>query len=265
MFAQEKEYELWDKAEMSKYSVFKDTVYIRIAASPNSPVKDTLHLGNDVVFLKADTAELTINSVNAPWVQILYKKGTEFKQGYLWGGFLSFTPLQYGTWHFLYGIENVISKDTIVNDTTKLTFKRYGIKLKVLTANNLIASDLFFMTDSGPFTETSMQPMHNLKDVYCIPMISFGGEACGVPTLRYMYAWDGNKLHALPVLSDVVDGGEFYHFEEFIFPDSKGGADNKITWKMEEGETVGVDKKGEEIEKRKANKKTYTWDGKSLK
>jgi len=65
----------------------------------------------------------------------------------------------------------------------------------------------------------------NVVDIY---RISFDGEACGVASLYYYFAWNGTKMIQLPSKFAVGDAGIYYHTEDFIFPKEKGGMPDSI-------------------------------------
>jgi hypothetical protein len=67
------------------------------------------------------------------------------------------------------------------------------------------------------------------------------------------------KLITLPQLMNVGDAGIYYHSEEFIFPNDKGGIPNGFIFKMKEMERDENDK-----EKKKQSSKTYVWNGDSF-
>ncbi|MGE8512468.1 MAG: SH3 domain-containing protein, partial [Chryseobacterium culicis] len=68
------------------------------------------------------------------------------------------------------------------------------------------------------------------------------------------------KLITLPQLTNVGDAGAFYHSEEYVFPNDKGGIPNAFILKVEDME---VDEK--DREKKKSASKTYLWNGSSYK
>ncbi|PZT97255.1 MAG: SH3 domain-containing protein, partial [Chryseobacterium sp.] len=86
------------------------------------------------------------------------------------------------------------------------------------------------------------------------------GEACGIPSYDQYVLFKDKKLIVLPQLMNVGDADVYYHSEEFVFPNDKGGVPNAFIFKMEE-----MEKDDRDREKKKRASKTYLWDGNSYK
>ncbi|MDN3694473.1 hypothetical protein QWZ06_20455 [Chryseobacterium tructae] len=86
------------------------------------------------------------------------------------------------------------------------------------------------------------------------------GEACGIATYDQYVLYKDKKLITLPQLMNVGDAGAYYHSEEYVFPNDKGGISNAFILKVEDMETDDKDR-----EKKKRSSKTYLWNGSSYK
>ncbi len=80
-------------------------------------------------------------------------------------------------------------------------------------------------------------------------VISFNGEACGIPTLDYYFAFTkNNTLVRFPDKTNIGDAGAYYHDETFTFPAEKNGKPDLLFWNMKEEEaTEKTDQNGEPI------------------
>ena len=84
------------------------------------------------------------------------------------------------------------------------------------------------------------------------------GEACGIASYDQYILVKDKKMIALPQLMNVGDADVYYHSEQFVFPNDKGGIPNAFIFKMEEMERDEKDR-----EKKKNASKTYLWNGDS--
>jgi uncharacterized protein YxeA len=259
-------YPLFEPTDSSEQYIFADTAYVRSEATTRSTAADTLYQGAPVLLLGRLQTKLTIRGIEAPWVKIRYHKNGQLKEGFMWSGLLSFPPLRRGNVKFVYGVDRIV-KNMTAGANGQFTDIKYLVRLKVIQDTALLASSQFAMTysEAAAFVAVKMLPPKGLSNVLYIPSIVFSGEACGIPTLTYMHTWNGKKLYALPMLTDIGDAEVFYHTETFIFPADKTGKANCLMLKTEEGEsTEKLDKKGELIYKTTNSKKAYTWDGEKL-
>ncbi len=70
------------------------------------------------------------------------------------------------------------------------------------------------------------------------------GEACGVATYDQYAFFKDKNLIVIPQLMNVADAGVFYHSEEYVFPNDKGGIPGAFILKTEDME---MDDKDREI------------------
>jgi hypothetical protein len=247
----------------SRY-IFADTAFVRISADTKQAPVDTLFAGDDITVTAITEKMLNLKGLNAPWVEIKYKKNGIDRQGFLWQGLISFAPMRRGDTKFVYAIDRHVDS-TFINDGVKTVSKMFLVKLKVVQAGKLIATSScrVFDGEEANFTESKIMSSLGLSNVQNIITLSFNGAACGVPSYYFYFAWmNGGRLVPLPDRYTVGDAGVFYHDETFTFPAEKNGVPDMIFWNMvEEEETEKVNKKGEPVMLVKKDNAKYSWDG----
>ena len=139
------------------------------------------------------------------------------------------------------------------------------IQLKAADASGKIIDTKEFKTDGGEaanFTDVKSLGNTKLANLTDVVRISFGGEACGIPTYYYYYGFTGDKLLPLPGKYNVGDAGVFYHTETLLFPNESGGQPGKII-KLIEDEEVPEEEAEKENPKTKktTSRETYIWNG----
>ena len=108
------------------------------------------------------------------------------------------------------------------------------------------------------FASFNIESGHKLQNVEFTLKAMVSGEACGIASYDQYVLFKDKKLVALPQLTNVGDAGAYYHSEEYVFPNDKGGIPNAFILKVEDME---VDEK--DREKKKRSSKTYLWSGSS--
>ncbi len=257
------DYTLWSVAPGDSRYIFADTAYIRASASVRDAPLDTLLAGDEVKITAIVKQPFSIKGFTARWLNVTYTKGGAQKNGYVWEGLISFTPMRRGATKFVYGLNRMTDSISGKGDD-EFKSKVYHIGLKVVLENAVVASAMFRMIadESAGFTEASAMAGQGLEGVSNIIRLTFSGEACGIPTYHYYYAWTGKQLLPLPQLMEVGDAGVYYHTEKFVFPSEKGGKPGMILLLSEDAEETGkVDKKGEPVYKEERKTLRYKWDG----
>jgi hypothetical protein len=245
--------------------IFADTAYIRSSPDTKQPPIDTLLAGDNITITGATTIALTIRGIKGPWLKISYAKNGASRSGYIWQGLISCTPLRRGDLKFVYGIER--RADSISGTgKNKDTLRQYLVRLKVVQ-NGLILARAAIITpddESSNFSGGKIMSGMGLTNVQHMIVLTFSGEACGIPTYDYYLAWTkDNQLVRFPDKTNIGDAGAFYHSETFTFPNEKNGRPDMLLWDLTvEEATDKVDKHGDNIMKVTSKKNAaYTWDG----
>ncbi|QEC45050.1 hypothetical protein [Pseudobacter ginsenosidimutans] len=244
--------------------IFADTAYIRISPDTKQSPIDTLFAGDNILVTGASANALTIRGIKGPWLKIKYVKNGEEKNGYIWQGLISCTPLRRGDLKFVFGIERR-ADSSYTADNRKENMPRYLVRLKVVQNGKIITRSSLITNDneSANFCDGKVMSGLGLTNVQNIVVISFSGAACGIPTLDYYFAFTkNNTLVRFPDKMNVGYAGAYYHEEKFIFPAEKNGKPDLLFWSMTEEEaTDKTDQNGEPVMRTIARKnKTYTWN-----
>jgi hypothetical protein len=128
---------------------------------------------------------------------------------------------------------------------------------------NTLIDEVYFDTGRGEELSSAsfnVESSHKLQNVEFTLKATVSGEACGIASYDQYVLFKDKKLITLPQLMNVGDAGAFYHSEEYVFPNDKGGIPNAFILKVEDME---VDEK--DREKKKSSSKTYLWNGSSYK
>jgi hypothetical protein len=251
------------KNDTSDRYIFADTALVRISADTKQAPIDTLFAGDNITVTGITSNSLTIRGLKGPWLKINYTKNGEPKNGYIWQGLVSCMPLRRGNIKFVYGIER--RADSVRKDD-KYAIRRFLVRLKVVQDGKVLAtgSVITFDDESANFSNGKIMSGMGLTNVQNIIMLEFSGDACGISTYDYYFAFTkSNQLVNLPYKENIAEAGLWYHSESFTFPNEKNGQPNTIVWNMETAEdTEKTDKKGDPIYKITEKKSiTYTWDG----
>lgn len=241
--------------------IFTDWTRIRKDPNVNAQIMDSLQTNQQVMILAKEESVpvLKLGERKANWYKISYQKGDATSEGYVWGGNLCVGYRNKNGYDFLFGLSKTIDKKTRpFNEIDKQNIA--GVKM--MEGNTLI-DEVYFDTGRGEELSTaafSIESNHKLKEVDFTLKAMVSGEACGIATYDQYVLLKDKKLIALPQLMNVGDAGAYYHSEEYVFPNDKGGISDAFILKTEDMET---DEKERETKKRSS--KTYLWNGSSFK
>lgn len=243
--------------ENKAQKIFTDWTRVRQEPNINSTIQDSLQTNQGILILKKEEKVLQLGERSANWYKISYQKDDKTSEGYVWGGNLAIGYRNKNGYDFLFGLTKTVDrKDKQFNQNVNQNVA----SIKVVEGNKLI-DEVSFDTGSGEslnFGSFTIESNHKLKNVEFTLKAVVSGEACGVAGYDQYVLFKDKKLIALPQLMNVGDADVYYHTEEFIFPNDKGGIPNAFIFKMEEMEKDENDK-----EKKKRTSKTYLWNGNS--
>ncbi|MDR3022475.1 SH3 domain-containing protein [Chryseobacterium sp.] len=245
--------------ENKAQKIFTDWTRVRLDPGVNTQVVDSLQTNQQVMILKKEETVLKLGERAANWYKISYKKGENTLEGYIWGGNLCVGYRNKNGYDFLFGLSKTIDRK---NKEYNQIEKQNIAGIKVLEGNTLI-DEVYFDTGKGEELSSvsfSIESSHKLQNVEFTLKAMVSGEACGIASYDQYVLFKDKKLITLPQLMNVGDAGAFYHSEEYIFPNDKGGIPNAFILKVEDME---VDEK--DREKKKHSSKTYLWNGSSYK
>ncbi|MCC3217801.1 SH3 domain-containing protein [Chryseobacterium sp. X308] len=241
--------------ENKAQKIFTDWTRVRLDPGVNARIVDSLQTNQQIMILKKEEGVLKLGERAANWYKISYQKGENTMEGYIWGGNLCVGYRNKNGYDFLFGLSKTIDrKNKEFNETEKQNIA--GIK--VMEGSTLM-DEVYFDTGKGEelsFGSFNIESSHKLQNVEFTLKASVSGEACGIAGYDQYVLFKDKKLIALPQLMNVGDAGAFYHSEEYIFPNDKGGIPNAFILKVEDME---VDEK--DREKKKHSSKTYLWNG----
>ena len=262
-FSQEKSGHNYYWNEYSSYEAIigAKNCYVRENPSINSKLIDSLQIGKPIKVLQSTENDLAIKGLKVSWVEIEYQNnlGT-ITTGYLWKGFVAVGFVKTNNWTYLTTIDKVEKKI----ESKNYEVDNFTISIRILDQKNGIIGQKIFkkeIADSHYFQNGSIGNLglKKLKDIY---RISFNGQACGIPSLYYYFGWNGKEFLELPEKYEIGDAGVFYHSENFVFPNERGGKPNYILKQVEEGvnEDDALEKNTYFIDVTKWTE-TYKWDG----
>lgn len=231
--------------------IFTDHTRIRQLPDVHSPVLDSLSTNYDISILNREDSVLKLGERAAHWYKVSYLKEGKTLEGYVWGGNLCVGFRNKNGYDFLFGLTKTVSKKN-----AELQQNMASVKM---VQQNILIDEVSFETGSGEslsYASFNIESGHHLKNVELTVKATVSGEACGIPSYDQYIFLIGKKLIALPQLMNVGDADVFYHNEEFIFPNDKGGIPNAFIFKMEE-----MEKDEKDREKKKEASKMYIWDG----
>ncbi|WP_295220965.1 SH3 domain-containing protein [uncultured Chryseobacterium sp.] len=258
VFAQEEMYAdgIFNFDQNKPQKIFTAGARIRQASEVNAQILDSLQPNQQVLILKKEEKVLKLGERVASWYKISYDKNGRNSEGYIWGGNLCTGYLSKNGYDFLLGLTKTISKKD--PQFPAETIQQNIAAVKMMEGNTLI-DEVSFETGSGEslsYGTFTVESNHKLKNVEFTLKAAISGEACGIPGYDQYILCTGKKLVALPQLMGVGDADVYYHHEEFVFPNDKGGIPNAFIFKMEE-----MEKDEKDREKKKKASKTYLWDG----
>lgn len=246
--------------ENKTQKIFTDWTRIRQSPNVNAQILDSLQTNWQVLILKKDETILKLGERRANWYKISYQKGDKTSEGYVWGGNLAVGYRNKNGYDFLFGLTKTINKKD--KQYPEITVQQNIAAVKVVEGNALI-DEVSFETGSGEslsYGTFTIESNHKLQNVELTLKATVSGEACGIAGYDQYVLFKDKKLIALPQLMNVGDADVYYHSEEFIFPNDKGGIPNAFILKMEE-----MEKDDKDREKKKKALKTYLWNGSSYK
>ncbi|RXM49686.1 MULTISPECIES: SH3 domain-containing protein [unclassified Chryseobacterium] len=247
--------------ENKNQKIFTDWTRVRKEPGVNAQILDSLQSNQQITILKKEETipVLQLGERKANWYKISYQKGEIMTEGYIWGGNLSVGYRNKNGYDFLFGLSKTVDrKNKSLNEIEKQNIA--GIK--VMEGNTLI-EEIYFDTGRGEELSTAsfnIESSHKLQDVEFTLKAMVSGEACGIAAYDQYILYKDKKLIALPQLMNVGDAGAYYHSEEYVFPNDKGGIPNTFILKVEDMETDDKDR-----ETKKRSSKTYLWNGSSYK
>lgn len=245
--------------ENKTQKIFTDWTRVRLYPGVNTQIVDSLQTNQQVVILKKEETVLKLGERAANWYKISYQKGENILEGYIWGGNLCVGYRNKNGYDFLFGLSKTIDRK---NKESNETEKHNIAGIKVMEGNTLI-DEVYFDTGRGEELSSAafnIESSHKLQNVEFTLKAMVSGEACGIASYDQYVLFKDKKLITLPQLMNVGDAGAFYHSEEYVFPNDKGGISNAFILKVEDME---VDEK--DREKKKSSFKTYLWNGSSYK
>lgn len=250
---------VFDFEENKTQKIFTDWTRIRQSPNVSSPVLDSLQSNQQILIVKKDETILKLGERRANWYKISYQKGNTTSEGYVWGGNFCVGYRNKNGYDFLFGLTKTLAKkDPGFNATIQQNYA----SVKIMEGNTLI-DEVSFETGLGEslsYGSFATESNHKLKNVELTLKATVSGEACGIPSYDQYILFRNKKLIALPQLMNVGDADVYYHSEEFVFPNDKGGIPNTFIFKMEE-----MEKDEKDREKKKKATKVYSWDGNSYK
>lgn len=241
--------------------IFTDWTRVRKDPAVNAQIIDSLQANQQVMILKKEETVpvLKLGERKANWYKVSYQKRDVTAEGYIWGGNLCLGYRNKNGYDFLFGLSKTIErKNKEYNDTEKQNIA--GIKVM---EGNVLIDEVYFNTGKGEELNRAsftIESNHKLQNVEFTLKGEVSGDACGIAAYNQYVLFKDKKLIALPQLMNVADAGIFYHSEEYIFPNDKGGIPGAFVLKTEDME---MDDKDRETKKRSS--KTYLWNGSTYK
>lgn len=239
--------------------IFTDWTRVRLDPNLNAQILDSLQTNQQILILKKEETILKLGERSANWYKISYQKGDKASEGYIWGGNLCVGYRNKNGYDFLFGVTKTIKKK---DKNSTQDYDQNIASVKVLEGNTLL-DEASFDTGSGEslsYGTFTIESNHKLQNVELTLKAMVSGEACGIASYDQYVLFKDKKLIVLPQLMNVGDADVYYHSEEFVFPNDKGGIPNAFIFKMEE-----MEKDDRDREKKKKASKTYLWDGNSYK
>ncbi|KQT16953.1 hypothetical protein ASG31_11345 [Chryseobacterium sp. Leaf404] len=239
--------------------VFTDYTRVRQSPDVNAQILDSLKTNQQILILRKEEKVLKLGERGANWYKISYQKNGQNFEGFIWGGNLAVGFRNKNGYDFLFGITKTEDR---TDKKYNQKYKQNYASIKMLTGETL-EDEVSFETGLGEslsYGTFTVESNHKLKGVDFTLKAMVSGEACGIASYDQYVLFKNKKLIALPQLMNVGDADVYYHTEEFIFPNDKGGIPNAFIYNMEE-----MEKDEKEREKFKRLSKTYLWNGNSFK
>jgi hypothetical protein len=204
-----------------------DTVNIRSAPAIGNNIIDNLPVGYQVVIEKQSDETYTVDGLKASWYQVSYTGGKGAVRGFVWGGFLSVAalPVQHNgnPALVLFAIKSAKNTGTI------------PVQVMIASGGKIVSKTSFeaigILSGERTFGYTIAAEIHGSRGftgVTNVITIDFNYPACGFPFGVVVLMYNGSELICGPHSSNMVEGGVFHSFENFIFPDEKKGVKNSL-------------------------------------
>ena len=256
------DFNIWYVQKDSSYAVFANKAYVRSGPGISNAIIDSVRIGEKVIAIEQTKTFTTVRNIHAPWLKVTYSKAGKPTEAYIWEGMLAIKCMNFGDVKFIYGIDRI--EKILAKSAEGFSTTNFVIQLKAIKSDSLLAVKEWKIDggESANFTDMIALGDTRLKNLTNVFRISFGGEACGIPTNYFYYGWTGTNLLPLPGKYSVGDADIFYHSETLLFPHEKGGQANKIIKLIEEEETLEeeTDTKKAKI-KHSSAKEVYVWNG----
>lgn len=254
--AQEEDYEyangVFHFEENKTQKIFTDFTRIRQSPNVSAQILDSLQTNQQILILKQDETILKLGERRANWYKISYQKGDKTSEGYVWGGNLCIGYRTKNGYDFLFGLTKTINKKD--KEYPEIVIKQNIASIKMVEGNTLI-DEVSFDTGSAEslsYGTFNIESNHKLKNVEFTLKAMVSGEACGIASYDQYVLVKDKKMIVLPQLMNVGDADVYYHSEQFVFPNDKGGIPDAFIFKTEE-----MEKDEKEREKKKNASKTY--------
>ncbi|MFL9833341.1 SH3 domain-containing protein [Chryseobacterium terrae] len=238
--AQEEDYEyangVFQFEENKTQKIFTDFTRIRQSPNVNAQILDSLQTNQQILILKKEETILKLGERRANWYKVSYQKDNKTSEGYVWGGNLCVGYRSKNGYDFLFGLTKTINKKD--KEYPEIINTQNIAAIKMVEGNTLI-DEVAFDTGSGEslsYGTFTIESNHKLKNIELTLKAMVSGEACGIAGYDQYVLVKDKKMIVLPQLMNVGDADVYYHSEQFIFPNDKGGIPNAFTFKMEEME-----------------------------
>lgn len=252
---------IWHTEKGAELFVSARMANLRSAPSATAVLTDSLPCGSKVRIVETGKIRSTISGIEAPWLKVSYRKDNADKEAFIWPGLLAPERYTSGETIFLYGIDRIVAAGTGDDYTPAV----WHISVKALDSTGLLLDKTAFTVQGVDVAVSTGKLLGSLglKHAKDILRLLFGGEACGIPTNYYYFAWTGSRFLPLPGKMEVSDAGVFYHTETLLFPGEPGGQADKLILLTEEGEEQEgkADKEGNPVFKVRHSRRVYLWDG----
>ncbi len=232
---------------------------VRQSPSRNAKSIAKLEVGAKVLITGEAIGEETIFGLTGEYFPIRYvSKGVEIN-GYMWSGLFAYTWAKDKEGNeYAIGAKRLLSNSEY--DEVEYNLMRRDVKSGKIY-QQLVLRDV----GEQSWFESKVLGGMGLTNVQAIFRVGFLGEACGVASTHYYYAWSAGKFVELPSKSSVGDAGVYYSGDKLLFPTEHKYGANLIVVETEEAETEfvyfveGIEVLEEVIHK---TQRWFRWDGK---
>ncbi|NDW09472.1 SH3 domain-containing protein [Dysgonomonas sp. 520] len=246
-----------DSAEANKRYIYSNIANVRSGAGTGYEGIDKLPCGHEVAIFAQAKESSVIDDLQGYWVKIRYEKDGETKEGYLWDQNLSYTQLRRGNVKFVFGLNGTKKKDE------DYTVAEAGVKA---VKDNEIVSQKNFEVGAHSAIHGRVLPQTGLSGAEQVIELTYGGEACGIPTDNFYFVWTGTELVHLIRTTSVGDSGIYGYWETLVFPEQHRFEDIvvKMIGQYEEDETRTNPSTGDYELIYRYKTEMYKWNGRKL-